>query len=165
MSYQSFQKLRVDVFLSGSVDQEKNGGWCAHLHSHINGRSYEKTLAGFGVDTTPTRMSLKALVETLKTIKNPVFLHIYTTSVQISTGIHKNLKNWELNDFHTKTGQPVKHNDLWRQIHELLPEKTLGYKVHLQNQTNTPDPYRLKAVHTSSQYALKAKQVIYEVTL
>jgi ribonuclease HI len=65
-----FDKLRVELWVSGSVDKDRNGGYAALLACNLLGRPYTKLLAGYGSDTSVTRMTLKAVIAGLKAIKH-----------------------------------------------------------------------------------------------
>lgn len=114
-------------------------------------------------------MTLQAILHGLQALKKnkPVIVHIYTSVSNISSGINRNMYQWKDRDWLTQKNQQPKHLDLWKQIYEILTNKTqvIGYKVHLQNQLNSDQPHRLVAVHTSAEYLLKGKKKLYEVAL
>lgn len=164
MSKKIFDRLRIDMWISGTADKEGNGGYAALLHSEIAGNVYRKTVGGYALDSTVTRMTLKALVEGLKQIKSKSIIHIYTSLPSISAGLNKNMYIWEKKDWKRKDGGFLKHSDLWQQVFHLLEEKTISYKVHLQK--DAPHQYNeLHVLHTSSKYAMEAKRMLYEVSL
>lgn len=169
MSKTHFDKLKVNLWVSGTTNKEGDGGWCAHLHCCIAGKHYTKTLGGYGKDTTPTRMTLQAILHGLQALKKDkaVIVHIYTSVANVSSGLNKNMYQWRDREWLTQKNQQPKHLDLWKQIHAILTskEQIIGYKVHLQNQTNSDQPHRLLAVHTSAEYLQKGKQDLYEAAL
>jgi len=169
MSKAQFDKLKVNLWVAGTTDQEGNGGWCSHLHCCIQGQHYTKTIGGYAKGTTPTRMTLQAILHGLLQLKKekPVFVHIYTSVVQVSTGLNKHMYNWVRQGWLTTKGEPPQHVDLWQQIYAVLTdsERVLSYKVHLQNQTTCDQPHRLVAIHSSAEYLLKGKKDLYEVAL
>jgi ribonuclease HI len=158
-----FDKLKVEMWVSGTAGEDGNGGYCAHLHSVLCGHHYKKTVAGFGIGVTPTRMTLKAVLEGLQLIKNKCFLHIYTGIPQVSIGLNKHIHRWAKNDFKRANGDDLQHEDLWRQIYHLLQEKAISYKVHYLG--DSPIPHNnVMVIHTASQYAQRAKKNILEVS-
>ena len=169
MSKSQFDKMKVNLWVSGTTDQENNGGFCAHLHCCIKGQHYTKNIGGYGRDTTPTRMALQAVLHGLLQLKPnmPVFVHIYTSVYQVSTGLNKHMYKWATNGWLTTKGEPPQHLDLWQQIYQILtnPKRVISHKVHIQNQANNEQPHRLTAVHTSAEYLLKGKKNLYEVVL
>jgi ribonuclease HI len=164
MTKLEFDKMRVDMWVSGTASEDGAGGYCAHLHSVLLGRHYTKTVAGYGVGVTPTRMTLKAVLEGLKLIRNKSFIHIYTGIPQVSVGLNKHIHNWVKKDFKRANGDDLQHEDLWRQIYHLLQEKSFSYKVHYLGESPKPDN-NLMVIHTASQYAQKAKKYFIETTL
>lgn len=164
MSKESFDKMRVEMWVSGTVNKDKFGGYCAHLLSHIGGSNYSKTLAGYGVNSTVTRMTLKAVLEGLKLIKNKCFIHIYTGIPQVSVGLNKHIHVWAKNDFKRKNGGDLEHEDLWRQIHDLLETKVFSYKVHYLSTSPIPEN-NVRVVHTASEYAMKSHRTFMDVQI
>ncbi|WDI05194.1 hypothetical protein PUW25_25635 (plasmid) [Paenibacillus urinalis] len=159
-----FDSLRIEMWVSGTANTNKDGGYCVMLHSAMGGQHYKKTLGGYGKDTTVTRMTLKAVLEGLKEIKKKAFVHIYTGIPQVSAGLNKLIHQWAKNDFKKANGDQLKHEDLWRQIHALLESKTISYKVHYMADSPAPEN-NIEAIHISSEYAMKAKQTIYETAI
>lgn len=169
MSKSQFDKMKVNLWTSGTTDQEHNGGWCSLLHCCIQGQHYTKTIGGYAKGTTTTRMTLQAVLNGLTQLKEdkPVFVHIYTSVVQASAGMNKHMYKWAKNGWRTTKGEPPQHLDLWQQIYFILTDSTriLGYRVHLQNQDNSDQPHRLTAIHTSAENLLRGKRDLYEVNL
>ncbi|MEB2276945.1 hypothetical protein LAV82_23285 [Bacillus sp. ILBB4] len=169
MSKTQFDKMKVNLWVSGTTDQKKNGGWCAHLHCFINGKDYTKTIGGYASRTTLTRMSLLAVYHGLSQLRKdkPVFVHIYTSVVQVSTGLNRNMWKWAQQGWLTTKNEHPKHVDLWQQIYGILSDnnRVLSYKVHLQNQASGDQPYRLLTINNSAEYLLRGKQDLYEVSL
>jgi ribonuclease HI len=164
-----FDKLMINLWVAGSTDQEGNGGWCSHLHCIINGQHYTKIIGGYAKGTTPTRMSLQGVLYGLQQLKRevPVFVNIYTSVVQVSSGLNSNMYKWAKRSWTTTKGEAPQHLDLWRQIHEILTDtsRVMAYKVILQNQVNMDHPNRLVAIHHSAEYLQKGRKDIYEVSL
>jgi ribonuclease HI len=167
VSKSQFDKMKVNLWVSGTTDNEHNGGWCSHLHCCIEGNHYTKTIGGYGKGTTPTRMTLQAILNGLQVLKRdtPVFVNVYTSVVQVSSGLNRNMHKWAKNGWLTTKGEPPQHLDLWQQIHHILHDQSrvMTYRVHLQNQTTNDQPHRLVAIHSSAEYLMKGKKDIYEV--
>lgn len=164
MSKECFDKLRVDLYLSGTADKDGNGGYAALLYTIINNRPYKKLIGGYAANTTVTRMTLRALAEGLKSIRNKSIIHIYTCIPQVSAGLNKNMYIWEKKEWCRKDGELLKHADLWQQIFELLKEKALAYRVHYERPFPSQDN-ELLVLHTSSKYAMHAKAHLYETMI
>lgn len=159
-----FDKMRIEMWVSGTANAKKDGGYCVKLQSVLDGQMYSKILAGYGKDTTVTRMTLKAVLEGLREIKKKAFVHIYTGIPQVSSGLNKNIHKWAANDFKKANGDQLQHEDLYRQIYDLLQEKAMSYKVHYMSDSPSPDN-NIEVIHTSSEYAMKAQQNIYETAM
>jgi ribonuclease HI len=164
LSKLEFDKLRIDLWVSGTADKEGNGGYCALLYCNMLGRPYIKTLGGYGSNTTVTRMTLKAVIAGLRAIKQKAFIHIYTQIPQVSSGLNKYIYEWSKNNWKRKDGGELQHADLWQEIYDLLQQKSLHYKVHYQKESPNPD-YNLVVIHRSSEYAMRAKKTLKEVVL
>jgi ribonuclease HI len=169
MSKAEYDKLMVNLWVSGTTDHNHDGGWCSHLHCVINKQHYTKTIGGYAKNTTPTRMSLQAVLNGLLQLKEDkaVFINIYTSVVQVSSGLNKNMYNWYKNEWLTTKQEPPQHLDLWKQIHHILTDKSrvISYRVIIQNQDNMDHPNRLVAIHNSSEYLSKGKKDLYEVAM
>lgn len=159
-----FDRLRVDMWISGTADADGNGGYASLLHSEIQGQVYRKSIGGYALDSTVTRMTLKSLAEGLKCIKEKSIIHIYTSLPSISAGLNKNMYVWEKKDWRRKDGQFLKHADLWQQVFELLEEKTISYRVHYQKDVPNQEN-ELHVLHSSSKYVMHAKKKLYEVSV
>lgn len=158
---------KVNLFLSGTTDTEHNGGWCTVLHSFYRENHIEKSIGGYAKHTTPTRMALIALLNGLKALhiseERITFVHIYTSVPQVSASLHRNMHQWQKNDWLTKAGQTPQHIDLYMQIYEILINPSITYKVHFINQKTHHSEHRLKAIQLSADYLMKAKRDLYEV--
>lgn len=164
MTQEDFRRLRIDMWVSGTADKEKDGGYCTLMQCTVKGRVVTKTLAGYGSDVTVTRMTLRAVVEGLKSLKQKAIVHIYTQIPQVSAGINKNMYTWANNDWRKNNNEKVRHADLWSQVHFLVKEKTIGIKVHYQKESPNPDA-NLYVIHQSSEYVMRAKKTLKEVIL
>lgn len=166
MSKSQFDSMMVNVWVAGTTDDKGNGGWCSHLHCMISGQNHTKVLGGYGSETTPTRMTLLGVLNALQKLKRdkPVFVKLYVSVHQVSTGLSKNMYNWAKAGWLTTKGEPPQHLDLWQQIHAILTDTTrvITYKVIQQNEESMDNPYRLVAIHHSAEYLAKGKKNLHE---
>ena len=88
------------------------GGWAAVL---VHG-PHRRELSGGVPATTNNRMELQAAIEALSALKQPCAVEFHTDSNYLRDGITKWLAGWKRNGWRTKTKQPVKNEDLWRQL-------------------------------------------------
>lgn len=88
------------------------GGWAAVLRSGTHVRE----LSGGVPATTNNRMELQAAIAALTALKQPCAVEFHTDSNYLRDGITKWLRGWKRNGWRTQAKQPVKNEDLWRQL-------------------------------------------------
>lgn len=99
------------------------GGWGAVL---LWG-DHQKELKGFEADTTNNRMELTAAIEGLKALKRPVSVALYTDSQYVKQGITQWVHGWKKNGWKTSNKKPVKNQDLWEQLDELMGKHEVSW--------------------------------------
>ena len=108
---------RVDVFTDGACSGNPGpGGWAVILRW----RGAEKELSGFDPDTTNNRMELMAAIKGLEAMKRGVRVRLYTDSAYLRDGITRWIHKWKRNGWKTASKTPVKNEDLWRHLDEVL---------------------------------------------
>jgi ribonuclease HI len=169
MSKSDFDKMMINLWVAGNVDKQHNGGWCSQLHCVINGQEYSKFIGGYAKETTVTRMTLIGILNGLRALKKEraVFVNIYTTVVQVSSGLNKNMYKWATSNWLTTKGTPPQHMDLWKEIYDILNDdsRVITYRVFLQNAETRDSPNRLLTIHRSAEYLMLGKKDRYEVSL
>ena len=88
------------------------GGWAAVLAAG----GHTRELSGGVPATTNNRMELLAAIEALSALKLPCMVEFHTDSNYLRDGITKWLHGWKRNGWRTAAKQPVKNEDLWRQL-------------------------------------------------
>jgi ribonuclease HI len=78
--------------------------------------SHRRELSGGEAASTNNRMELRAAIEALTALKQPCAVEFHTDSIYLRDGITKWLHGWKRNGWRTKAKQPVKNEDLWRQL-------------------------------------------------
>lgn len=155
----------INFYVSGLADKDKDGGWCTIMNANVKGVEYTKKLAGYGKETTDTRMTLVGLLAALNKLKFKqdefYFINFYTHSVQVSQALNKNLKQWKKNNFRTTVGTLVKHADLYKELSDFIDNHMLSIKT-IRQAKNYAEPLKQSA-NISAEYVLKAKLDIYEV--
>ena len=99
------------------------GGWAAVL---VSG-THRKELSGGEPATTNNRMELRAAIEALSALKQPCAVEFHTDSNYLRDGITKWLAGWRRNGWKTKSKQPVKNADLWRQLANVVAQHTVNW--------------------------------------
>jgi ribonuclease HI len=107
----------VTIYTDGACKGNPGpGGWGAWLRAG----SHEKELFGGERQTTNNRMELTAVIEALATLKRPCAVAIYTDSEYVKNGITTWIHNWKRRGWRTADGKPVKNEELWRRLDELV---------------------------------------------
>ena len=82
-------------------------------------------VTGGAPETTNNRMELQAAIGALKVLREPCHIEFYTDSEYVRNGIMQWVKGWKRNGWKTKAREPVKNEDLWRE----LDEATTTHKI------------------------------------
>jgi ribonuclease HI len=112
------------------------GGWGALLRA--NGA--EKELYGGEAATTNNRMELMAAIRALEALKRPSRVKLYTDSIYVMKGITTWIHSWKRRGWRTADKQPVKNEDLWRELdalrakHEVEWHWVKGHAGHPENE-------------------------------
>jgi ribonuclease HI len=85
-------------------------------------------------------MELMAVIEALRTLKRPVVADVHTDSQYVQKGITEWIHGWKKRGWKTAAKDPVKNEDLWRQLDELAGRHRLdwhwvkGHAGHVENE-------------------------------
>ena len=113
----------VEVFTDGACRGNPGpGGWGAILRHEQR----EKELYGGEPATTNNRMELTAAIRALEALTERCRVEITTDSVYVKDGITKWLEGWRARGWRTAKNKPVKNQDLWMRLAELVE----GHDVH-----------------------------------
>mgnify|MGYP003289250548 CR=1 FL=1 len=77
-------------------------------------------------DTTNNRMELTAVIRAISAARKHNEIEIHTDSQYVKNGTMVWMKNWKKNNWRTADKKPVKNQDLWQQLDELVS----AVKVH-----------------------------------
>lgn len=112
------------------------GGWAAIL----NFTTHTVEVSGGEPFTTNNRMELQAAIGALSALTEPCDIEIFTDSSYLKSGMTAWLRNWKLRGWRTLDGQPVKNEDLWRELdgltrtHRLAWRWVKGHAGHAENE-------------------------------
>lgn len=84
----------------------------------------EHQASGGEAATTNNRMELTAVLRAIE--DNPGPLVVVMDSTYVKNGLESWTRNWVRNGWRTKAGQPVKNDDLWRQLVQLRDARPPG---------------------------------------
>lgn len=128
---------QVDIYTDGACRGNPGpGGWAAILRYGDK----ETFISGAEVETTNNRMELQAAVSALQKLKRPCKVSVTTDSRYLMDGIQEWLPNWKQNGWKTAAKKPVKNDDLWRQLDNLVEGHTItwkwvkGHSGHIENE-------------------------------
>lgn len=126
----------VDVFTDGACSGNPGvGGWAALLRYG----EVERMLHGAEAHTTNNRMELLAAIRALEALKRPSRVHLATDSQYVQRGIVEWLPKWRANGWLTADRKPVRNQDLWQRLgelvalHEVTWEWVRGHAGHPEN--------------------------------
>jgi ribonuclease HI len=111
------------------------GGWGALLRFGAT----EKEIFGGEPVTTNNRMELRGVIEALRLLTRECEVVVYTDSSYVQKGISEWIHGWKRNGWRTADKKPVKNDDLWRQLDELVAKHQIEFrwvKGHAGNEGN-----------------------------
>lgn len=114
----------VEIYTDGACSGNPGpGGWGAILR--YNG--HERELSGGAKDTTNNRMEMMAVIEALRALKKRSRVELYTDSQYVKQGIEDWLKGWKAKGWKTSNKKPVKNQDLWMEIDDLVLQHDISF--------------------------------------
>ncbi len=127
----------VEIFTDGACSGNPGpGGWGAILRAG----GHERELYGGEAETTNNRMELTAVIKALAALKRPVQARVHTDSQYVQKGISEWIHGWKRRGWKTADRQPVKNEDLWRELdrlaacHEVEWHWVKGHAGHPENE-------------------------------
>ncbi len=105
----------------------------------VNGEQ-RKEIGGAEKETTNNRMELTAAIEALSHVQCVAQVILTTDSNYVKDGITQWIMNWKRNGWKTKNKKPVKNDDLWKRLDDLVAnhkvqwEWVKGHSGHLGNE-------------------------------
>ena len=131
------QPKLVQIFTDGACKGNPGvGGWGAVLRFGER----EKELCGGVPHTTHNRMELTAVIESLRALRGRCMVAVYTDSQYVQRGISEWLSSWKKRGWRTASKEPVKNEDLWRELdalaqqHEVSWHWVKGHAGHPENE-------------------------------
>jgi ribonuclease HI len=127
----------VAVYTDGACSGNPGpGGWGAIIEyqAAVTG------LSGGEATTTNNRMELSAAIFSLEALPMKCQVTLYTDSLYLRDGITKWMINWKKNGWQTADKKPVKNQDLWLKLDDLLTRHDIswqwvkGHAGHPQNE-------------------------------
>jgi len=123
------QGAQVHLYTDGACRGNPGpGGWGFILRHLKSGKEMEDS--GGDAESTNNRMELTAVVKGLQTLNRPCRVELFTDSVYVGKGISEWMAKWKVNGWKRREKgalKPVKNEDLWRQLDELLGRHRVKY--------------------------------------
>ena len=127
----------VDIFTDGACSGNPGpGGWGDILRIGAG----DKELFGGEPATTNNRMEMTAVIQALAALKRPVHARVHTDSQYVQKGISEWIHGWKKRGWKTADKQPVKNEDLWRELDRLAGQHRVewhwvrGHAGHAENE-------------------------------
>lgn len=122
-------EIDVQLFTDGGCSGNPGpGGWAFILRHLRSGKEMEQ--AGAEEHTTNNRMELLAVIRGLETLKRRCRVELATDSAYVGQGLTSWMKGWKKNGWRRREKNkfvPVKNEDLWRRLDELLGQHDVQY--------------------------------------
>lgn len=141
---------KVTIYTDGACSGNPGpGGWGAVLIY----KNTKKEISGAKKNTTNNEMELTAALESLKMLKFPCEVDLYSDSAYLVNGFLQGwIYNWQKNNWQTADKKPVKNKEIWEQIYDLTTKHKVTFikvKGHADNELNNRcDEMARKAIKT-----------------
>lgn len=127
----------VDIYTDGACSGNPGpGGWGAVVEFH----AAESELSAGEAQTTNNRMEMSAALFALKALPQRCKVNLYTDSMYLKDGVTQWMIGWKKNGWKTANKKPVKNQDLWLALDEVLSHHEItwhwvkGHAGHPQNE-------------------------------
>ena len=127
----------VEIYTDGACSGNPGkGGWGAILLYN----NVEKEISGANEETTNNIMELTAVIESLKLLKRPCIVKLYSDSAYvINAFLNGWIYNWLKNNWKTSSKEEVKNKELWQELYKLTKIHKVEFikvKGHSDNKYN-----------------------------
>ncbi|MEX2288364.1 MAG: ribonuclease HI [Planctomycetaceae bacterium] len=121
----------VQLFTDGACRGNPGpGGWAYILRHPSTGT--EKEVSGGAAKTTNNQMELSAVINGLEALTSRSSVEVVTDSEYVAKGCFEWMPNWKKNNWRRREGKsfkPVKNEELWRALDELLSRHDVRFTV------------------------------------
>lgn len=111
-------------------------GWGAILMFN----DVKKEISGGSKETTNNIMEITAVIESLKHLKRPCEVEVYSDSAYVVNAFNNGwIYNWMKNNWKTSGKEPVKNKELWQELYDLTKTHKVEFikvKGHSDNEFN-----------------------------
>jgi len=145
----------VELYTDGACSGNPGpGGWGYLLRHRGSGREREDN--GGDPETTNNRMELTAVIEGLSALTRPSVVELYSDSQYVLQGLESWMAGWKRNGWRTKGKKPVKNQDLWVRLDELIST----HEVHfhwVRGHSDHPENERVDRLAVAARDAAKGR--------
>ncbi len=127
----------IEIFTDGACSGNPGvGGWGVILRY---GKA-EKELSGGAMQTTNNQMEMTAVLEALKSLKEPCRVTLCTDSQYVMKGFTEWLPAWQAKGWKTANKKPVANKELWQELlaqsarHKIKWVWVKGHNGHAENE-------------------------------
>jgi len=117
--------------------RRKMGGWAVYFQY----KDHTKHISGKVENTSSNRLHIISAIEALQLVKKKYPIHAYTFADYLKDGASIWVRNWHRNQWKTKDGEAVKHQDLWMKLLKLT--QLYQIKWHRVSKKNMPEAMRV----------------------
>lgn len=118
----------IEIYADGACKGNPGpGGWGVLMRAQTEKGVVERELFGGAAQTTNNRMELTAVIEALKALKRRCVIDLYTDSQYVNKGINEWMRNWKARGWRTAAREPVKNEDLWRELDALTQTQEIRW--------------------------------------
>jgi len=133
----------VQLFTDGACSGNPGpGGWAFILRHPATGKELESS--GGERETTNNRMEMTAVIRGLEALKRGARVEIISDSIYVGKGFSEWMPKWKLNGWRRREGgqlKPIKNEELWRQMDELLARHQVRF-THVRGHQGHPENER-----------------------
>ncbi|WP_067924020.1 ribonuclease HI [Alicyclobacillus shizuokensis] len=132
---------RVNIWTDGACKGNPGpGGWAFVIEDEVTGKTLEK--CGAEKETTNNRMELRAVIESLKSLRKPCQVTLYSDSEYVCSAFNRGwLASWRKHGWRTASKKPVANAECWQELVSLVEDgghdvSFVWVKGHAGNQYN-----------------------------
>jgi len=121
----------VQLFTDGACRGNPGPGGWGYILRHL-ATGAEKEGSGGDAQTTNNRMELEGVIHGLQALNRPSCVEVVTDSTYVAKGCREWLSNWKSHDWKRREGKrwkPIKNEDLWRTLDELLSRHEVSFTM------------------------------------
>ena len=134
---------RVQLFTDGACRGNPGPGGWGYILRHL-GTGTEKEGSGGAAMTTNNQMELQGVISGLEALTQQCDVEVVTDSVYVAKGSIEWLPGWKRNGWRRReknAWKPVKNEELWRRLDELLQQHKVRF-THVRGHQGHPENER-----------------------